>query len=57
MNWEPVYQNDHEIMERAAVEGGWLYRLQQRFGSEHSGYRWTMALAFVPTPTPTEPPP
>lgn len=50
MTWEEVYRTDHEIMDRAPVDGGWIYRLQQRHGSEHSGYRWSVAITFVPEP-------
>ncbi len=47
MSWTIVYENPNERMERAAVEGGWLYRNWIRQGSEHGGYSWTITMAFV----------
>lgn len=54
MNWEQVYSSDNERMDRTAVEGGWIYRYQQRQGSQHDGYTWSIALTFV-TPAPAPP--
>jgi hypothetical protein len=53
--WEAVYRSDNEVMERTAVDGGWLYRYQLRQGSEHGGFSWSIAMAFVPTPAPPPP--
>lgn len=55
MNWELVSTSDNEIVERASVEGGWIYRIKTRQGSAHSGFTWDTAVCFV-TPPP-EPPP
>lgn len=50
MNWEPVSESDNEIVERADVEGGWIYRFRTRSGSEHTGFTWTVAFCFVTPP-------
>jgi hypothetical protein len=49
MNWELVSGDDNEVMERAAVEDGWLYRNKLRYGSAHDGYTYACTMCFVPT--------
>ena len=52
ITWEPVSSSETERLDRTSVGGGWLYRYQQRQGSEHGGYSWSIALAYVPEPPP-----
>lgn len=50
MNWEMVSATDSERLERLSVEGGWIYRYQQRQGSEHTGFTWATSICFVTPP-------
>lgn len=50
MNWELVSTTDNEKLERLSVLGGWIYRLQERSGSEHGGFSWSTSICFVPEP-------
>ena len=51
--WEIIYTTPTDIMERLAVDGGWLYRnrvvMQSSAQSPHD-YAWGVALTFVPEP-------
>lgn len=50
MNWELVSTTDNERLERLSVEGGWIYRYQERQGSDHGGFEWVTSICFVPAP-------
>lgn len=50
MTWELVSVSDNERLERTPVDGGWIYRYQQRSGSEHTGFTWNTSICFVPEP-------
>lgn len=52
MNWELVSTSENEIVERAAVEGGWIYRIKERSGSAHTGFTWSASICWVPEPAP-----
>src|SRR5215475_4985078 len=51
--WTEVFQTEFEVVERTAVEGGWLYRNWVIFGSDSAHPQ--MALVFVPSGTPLAP--
>lgn len=51
--WENVYTTTSDIMERYAVEGGWIYR--NRYVIESSSqspadWVWEFSITFVPEP-------
>jgi hypothetical protein len=55
--WQSVYSQPYDILERMAVDGGWLYRnrvVVQSSAQNPSDYVWSVALSFVPEAAPAE---
>lgn len=50
MNWEEIHRSENEVLSRSAVDGGWIYRYQQRQGDLHGGFTWSVSICFVPEP-------
>jgi len=51
--WENVYAQPYDVMERMAVDGGWLYRnkVVVNASSQNPGdFVWATSLTFVPEP-------
>jgi len=53
--WENVYSETYDIMERLAVDGGWLYRnrmVTSGSAQDPQHYVWLVTMTFVPTAAP-----